>query len=281
MKKVIIYKGLPGCGKSTHAREVMKDHPNTYKRVNKDDIRAMLDGEFWSRDSEKLVLNVRDAIILQSLENGKHVIVDDTNLAPKHETRIRQLVKDLAEVEILDFTGVPVETCIKNDLKRSKSVGEKVIRDMYKQFLEVKEEYKEDSDLPHGIIVDIDGTLAHMNNRSPFDWGKVGEDTVDEVVKSIVNAQPEHKMVIIMSGRDEICREDTVKWLNDNGIRYDFLYMRPQGNNEKDSIIKKRLFEDHVRGNMYVDFVLDDRNQVVNLWRNMGLKCLQVQGGDF
>lgn len=57
--------------------------------------------------------------------------------------------------------------------------------------------------------------------------------------------------------------------------------MRPEGNNEKDSIIKRRMFDEYIRGKYYVDFVLDDRNQVVEMWRNMGLTCLQVAEGDF
>jgi hypothetical protein len=57
--------------------------------------------------------------------------------------------------------------------------------------------------------------------------------------------------------------------------------MREEGNNEKDSIVKRRLFEDNIRGKYYIEYVLDDRNQVVDMWRNMGLTCLQVAEGDF
>ena len=57
--------------------------------------------------------------------------------------------------------------------------------------------------------------------------------------------------------------------------------MRPEGNNEKDSIIKKRIYEDHIKGKFNVEFVLDDRNQVVEMWRELGLTCLQVAEGDF
>ena len=81
MKKVYLTKGLPGSGKSTWAKEMVSKNPNSYKRVNKDDLRAMLDNGKHSEDAEKFILNVRDSIILLALENGKHVIVDDTNLA--------------------------------------------------------------------------------------------------------------------------------------------------------------------------------------------------------
>jgi len=279
MKKVYLTKGLPGSGKSTWAKEMVSKNPNSYKRVNKDDLRAMLDNGKHSEDAEKFILNVRDSIILLALENGKHVIVDDTNLAEKHENRIRQLIKGKAELIIQDFTNIPLEVCIKRDLLRTNSVGEKVIRDMYKQFILKTETYQEDNNLPKAILVDIDGTLAKMENRSPFDWSKVIEDKCNEVIKNIVKAY--NGTVIIFSGRDSVCREDTIKWLKSNNIKFDGLFMREEGNNEKDSIVKRRLFEDNIRGKYYIEYVLDDRNQVVDMWRNMGLTCLQVAEGDF
>lgn len=279
MITVYLTKGLPGSGKSTWAKETVNKNPNSYKRVNKDELREMLDCGHWSRDAEKFILNVRDQIILQAIEEGKHVIIDDTNLASKHIDRISLLVKKKARIEIVDFTDVPIETCIKRDLKRLNSVGEKVIRDMYKQFLEVREEYIEDCALPEAIIVDMDGCLAHMQGRSPFDWSKVGEDFCDEVVKGIVNNYK--GTVIIMSGRDEVCRLETLEWLVANEINFDYLYMREKDNLEKDTIVKRKLFEQNIRGKYYVKYSLDDRNCIVDLWRSMGIKCLQVQEGNF
>jgi len=151
--------------------------------------------------------------------------------------------------------------------------------------MEVKEEYKEDPNLPHAIVVDIDGTLAHSNGRSPYDWGRVGEDKFDEVVGDLVNLYTGDGNpfcgVILISGRDEVCRVKTEAWLKDNCMLWTNLYMRPEGNNEKDCVIKRRIFEEHIRGKYYIDFVLDDRNQVVEMWRSLGLKVLQVAEGDF
>lgn len=279
MLKVIITKGLPGSGKSTWAKNLIDKEPNKYKRINKDDLRSMLDNSKYSKDNEKFILNVRNNLILIALENGKHVIIDDTNLCEKHENSIKELVKGKAEVIIQDFTNVPLETCIERDLKRFNSVGEKVIRDMYKKYLMVNETYNENKELPKAIIVDIDGTLAKMKNRSPFDWSKVKEDTCNEIIKTIVNQYKGY--VFIFSGRDGICKNDTIEWLNDNGIVFNELHMRDINNTEKDSIIKKRLFEEHIKGKYYIEYVLDDRNQVVDMWRRLGLICLQVAEGDF
>ena len=126
------------------------------------------------------------------------------------------------------------------------------------------------------IIVDIDGTLAKMNGRGPFEWHRVGEDSVNEPVRTVVNALADQLFyVIVFSGRDSVCRGDTLKWLIENKIRFDVLFMREQGNNEKDAIVKRRLYDTHIRGKYDVHMVIDDRNQVVDMWRkDLGLTCL-------
>lgn len=280
MLQVIVTRGLPASGKSTWSKSVIDKNPNSYKRINKDDLRAMLDNDKHSTDMEKFIIKVRDTLILLALQEGKHVIVDDTNLADKHIERIKQLIHGKAQLIIKDFTDIPLETCIKQDLKRSKSVGEKVIRDLYNQYLRKIEVYNENKNLPKAIIVDVDGTLAIMNNRSPFDWNKVDQDSCNETIKNIVNNYNGDK-VIIMSGRDSICRDLTIQWLKGNNIKFDEIFMREQGNMEKDSIVKRRLFDQNVRGKYYVEYVLDDRSQVVETWRSMGLICLQVAEGNF
>lgn len=132
------------------------------------------------------------------------------------------------------------------------------------------------------IIVDIDGTLALKGDRSPFDWMRVGEDKVNEPIKWLVRSFKPTVAIIVFSGRDSVCRDITEKWLGENGIPYKDLFMRPEGDMRKDSIVKKELYDKYVKGNYEVAFVLDDRNQVVDMWRNeLGLTCLQVAEGNF
>lgn len=281
MKKVIILRGLPASGKSTYAKELSLKNPGQYKIVNKDSLREMLDAGKWSKDNEKFVLQMRDHVILNALEEGKHVIVDDTNLHPKHETNIRELVKGKAEIEIKDF-GTPVDDCIERDLKRARPVGEAVIRKMHRQFLWKPETYIPPKDKPYALICDLDGTLAKMKNRGPFEWDKVGTDELNESVKYMIDgANNKGDRIVIVSGRDGSCEEITRDWLRRNAVPYHQLFMRPAGNTEKDSVIKRRIFEEHIREKYHVYAVLDDRDQVVEMWRSLGLTCLQVGYGDF
>lgn len=134
--KIIMTKGLPASGKSTWAKKLQADNPGIYKRVNKDDLRAMLDDKKWAKHNEEFVLMIRDMIIEEALVGGWSVIVDDTNLHPKHEATIRAIAdKFEIKLEIKDFTDVEPITCIERDMERMEPVGEKVIWKMFDQFL--------------------------------------------------------------------------------------------------------------------------------------------------
>jgi len=278
MKKVILTKGLPASGKTTWAKKLINKHPNMYKRVNKDDLREMLDNSKWSKSSEKFILKIRDNIILEALDFGKHVIVDDTNLHPKHEINIKELVKGKAVVEIKDFTDVPLQICIERDLKREKSVGKKVIKNMYNSFLkkDVKPP-KYNPELPDIVICDLDGTLALHNGRNPYDASTCDQDLLNAPVADIIN----HEKFILVSGREDKYRKQTLKFLTKYNIRYSKLLMRKTGDFRNDAIVKKEIYEKYIKDKYNVKFVLDDRNRVVEMWRSLGLTCLQVADGDF
>ncbi|MEM7039531.1 MAG: AAA family ATPase [Bacteroidota bacterium] len=285
MKKVYVYKGLTASGKSTAAKKVIDENPGAYKRVNKDDLRMMLDNNKWSKGNEKFVLNMRDHIILAALEAGKHVIVDDTNLHPRHVTRIQNLVKGKAEVEVVDFMHVSPETCIERDLKRPNSVGARVIRRMYQQYMEWETPIlSQDAEKPRALICDLDGTLALLNGRSPYDASTCDEDLLNEPVADIVKRFHDtgHK-IVFLTGREDKYKEPTLRFLDKHlGSEFEFrLIMRKTGDMRKDAVIKQEFLENEVLPHFHVDFALDDRNQVVDMWRGLGLTCLQVNYGDF
>lgn len=289
MPKLIITKGLPASGKSTWSIEQVEKHG--WKRVSKDSLRAMLDANKWSGKNEKFVLQLRDTIVVETLKMGKNIIVDDTNLNPVHEQNLRDLAKEHnAEFVVQDFTDVSIEECIKRDQNRQNYVGEKVIREMYQKFLAPKVEEKGlqplvfDPALPFCVIFDIDGTLAHRTGRSPYDEDKVLEDDPNDSITMLyemVNNSPSHHRSFIFSGRSEDCREDTLAWLEKYAIYHDGLFMRPSGDKRKDSIVKEELFNEHIKDKYNVLFIVDDRSQVVSMWRSLGITVLQCAEGNF
>jgi len=285
MSKIIIMQGLPASGKSTWAKEYSSANKD-WIRVNRDDLRNMR-GEYWIPKQEKLITAWEDSCIDIALDNGYNVILDATNLNDdRNKSRLDKLKAKFPELKSeVKFFDVSLKDCIKRDLRRHDSVGQEVIKGMYDKYLAPKAvKYKEDPRLPGCIIVDVDGTLADKGRRNPFAWDKVSEDIPKKETISMVNSYAEHNDVslIIFTGRDGCCYEDTRQWLIDNGVKYDAIFIRPEGNCEKDSVIKKRIFEENIRGKYYVDFVVDDRDQVVEMWRKeLGLQCYQVDYGDF
>jgi len=276
--KLIFLKGLPGSGKSTWALEQVKNEG--YKRVSKDDLRLMVDSGKWSRDNETMIKDTEQTIAMNYLTEGYSVIVDDTNFI--YEDFWKQTAERCKVDFEVKFFDTPVMECIERDAKRGdKSVGSKVIMGMYEKYLKPKP-IPHDPRLKDCYICDIDGTIAIMKDRSPYEWNKVGFDTLNNDVALVVKLLAKNKEVIFLSGRDSCCENLTRTWLNENGFSCnDKLFMRPEGDMRKDTIIKKELYENHVKGKYNVLGVFDDRSQVVQLWRSLGLTCFQVDYGMF
>lgn len=281
-KKCIVLRGLPASGKSTWAKKLVDDNPGKYKRISKDNLRSMMDNTHWSKGNEKFILKTRDALILLGLQEGYHILVDDTNLLPRHEQVIRDLVKGLAVVEVKDFTDVPLEVCIERDKHRQNYVGEQVIRKMHRDFLASKPPVLVvDPELPHALICDLDGTLALLNGRNPYDASLCEQDLVNEVVARIVWMHSASHRVLLVSGRKEEHRPQTERWLHKYLLEYSVLWMRATDDSRKDVEVKRDIYNEHIKGRYNIDFVLDDRSSVVNFWRSQGLTVLQVADGDF
>jgi len=119
-----------------------------------------------------------------------------------------------------------------------------------------------------------------LGRRNPYDAGRCEEDTLNEPIRSILLAAPEDK-ILLVSGRQDQYKSQTERWLATHNIRYDALIMRKTGDMRKDSIIKQEIFENEIRDHYNIRFVLDDRNSVVEMWRSVGLTCLQVAPGNF
>jgi predicted kinase len=292
MPEVIILKGLPGSGKSTWAKQQVEANPGQYKRVNKDDLRSMLDGGRWSKQNEQMVLDLRDSIIRVALERNCHILVDDTNLSNRHEERIRHLVSEINKLEgkqhrvrVQDFTEVPLETCIERDLMRPQSVGEKVIRGMYDQFLKPPADPEPEWDVtfPSAILCDLDGTLANLNGRNPYDASTCDADGLNiPVANALIGFRHVFSdlKVILLSGRPDTHRAPTERFLDRHQINHDQLLMRGADDRRKDDVVKREIYETHIKGKYNVVAVFDDRISVARLWFSLGLPLFRVGDPD-
>jgi len=289
-------RGIPASGKTEWAKAWVKEAPNRV-RVNRDELRRMLHGVSFGLDyaQEQNITAIQQNIVKTALADGKHVVVDDTNLRARY---VKEWMTYHPEVVFVDFP-TPMDEAIARDKLRDNPVGEDVIRMFASKFLtkgelppipvlpaEVKaviEVYEPDDNLDPAWLVDIDGTLAHIpvGGRSPYDGSRVHEDILDRAVARLVNTLGDTNHILVMTGRDEEYRTVTEKWLLDNNVRYDELHMRPLGDRRKDHVVKLELFNEHVRNRYAAQGVIDDRDRVVQMWRDNGIKCFQAQPGNF
>ncbi len=298
MTRLLITRGLPASGKTTFARKLQ---PRVV-RVNRDDLRRMLHGRrLFTQWAEGQVTHAQRAAVEALLRAHADVIVDDTNLRAKTVREWAELAARFhASFEVHDFTDVPLEECLRRDAGRPEDdrVGAAGIRRMHERYLAGKTlplpvpyvelggpgvVYEADPELPPVVLVDIDGTVALMNGRSPYDWSRVGEDAPNQAVIAAVRAMhAAGHAVVFCSGRDEVCRAETEAWLQLYvDVPYEALFMRPEGDSRKDAIVKREIFDQEIRDRWRVIGVFDDRQQVVRMWRGLGLTVFQVAEGDF
>ncbi len=317
MATLMITRGLPASGKTTFAKNWVGEDPDHRARINRDDLRSMAHGE-WRQETERQIQAIRDAAVASLLKRDISVVVDDTNLPSRSARDLRKLaVFNGAEFEVMDLTNVELETCLKRNAQRDdkKPVPEDWIRTQYQKYiagrpypLVLADEsefesaelragmlapYVADPSLPKVILCDLDGTVALKGDRSPYDETRVHEDRANDMVIKLVKAAAKYLEagVVFVSGRTEGCRDATVQWLWDAGLGYlgpemgpglrIELHMRPVGDGRKDSEVKYQIFNDHIRNKYNVQCVFDDRNQVVEMWRSIGLTVFQVADGNF
>jgi predicted kinase len=285
--RLTVTRGLPGSGKTTWARA-----QGGHVRVNRDELRRMLHGGPLLTDwAEKQVTIAQRAQVEALLRAGLNVICDDTNLRAGTVRDLLRLGRACgAETVVRDFTQVPVEECVARDATRpaDERVGEQAIRDMHRRYLSGRPlplpvPAVDAPTPPEAFLVDIDGTVAVMNGRRFYEEHRVSEDSPNPPVIAVVRAlHAAGYRIVFCTGRSEACRADTASWLDAHvGVPYEALLMRAERDDRKDAVVKSELFDRHLRDRYRIVAVLDDRDQVVRMWRTMGLTVLQVGEGNF
>lgn len=302
---MFIYRGLPGSGKTTDAK--VKRMAFGGVLAGRDHLRHMIFGAYvLTNEQENTITNVQRNLIRESLRAGQNVYVDDMNLRNRYVRDLVEIaVAEGAQWAIRDFTNVPLDRCLKRNALRDRKVPEHVIRNLHGRFIAGKKYplpfewvrksddlsgfryYAPDESLPLAVMCDIDGTLAHMSDRDPYDGSRADEDSLNFPVGLTIRLLNDRGVkVLFCSGRSETHRTVTRDWIAEK-LSWDAqmvdksLFMRAEGDRRRDSIVKLELFDRHIRHNYNVLYVLDDRQQVVDAWRSIGLTVFQVAEGDF
>jgi FMN phosphatase YigB (HAD superfamily) len=135
------------------------------------------------------------------------------------------------------------------------------------------------------VVFDLDGTLANIDHRVHLvrskkpQWDKFYaqcvDDRVNEWCKEMMNSfHAQQYSVYIVSARPETYRKETEEWLYRKGVNYTKLVMvRPSRDYTGDADLKRAWLKEFGKENIL--FVVDDRQRVVDMWRQEGVVCLQ------
>jgi len=244
----------------------------------------MLDGYTYSKTTEKIVTDMMQACIITAIETGKNLILDETNLNKKFlDEKIDMFIRNGYEIEIKDFP-ITIGEALTRDAARQFPIGASVIKRTWRNYeIELKEmieiakpKYEWNGNLPYCLICDIDGTLSNSSQRKIFDFKECVNDKIIFPVWSILEKYKGKVDVILMSGREEICRAETEEWLKKENVNYQALHMRKEKDYRDDTIIKKELFEEYIKNKYQPMLVIDDRPSVVQMWVDLGLFVFNV-----
>lgn len=296
MAVLLILRGIQGSGKSTFAVKWVSENPEGRARVNRDDLRKTVFGSYTlTPHQETVITKVEHATVKALLGAGKDVVVDAMNLRAKNVKEFLRIAEVYGATVIHKDFPVDVDVAVARNADRDRKVPEDVIHNVYRRYfqngkfpafpeLEYDGIYVPDETLPKAILVDVDGTVMFKHpGRGYFDWDKVIDDIPNVPVIDVVKAVADTGvLVVIMSGREAVCYEDTLTSLLIAGVPVHELHMRAEGDGRKDNIVKRELFDSHIRDRFNVVGVFDDRQQVVDMYRNeLKIPVYQVAFGDF
>jgi phosphoglycolate phosphatase-like HAD superfamily hydrolase len=140
------------------------------------------------------------------------------------------------------------------------------------------------------VIFDIDGTLADVSERihhvrkKPKNWnaffaGMAQDKAIHSMVRLCNILDASGMQIILCSGRSEEHRDETVRWLREQGVNYHGLLLRRDHDRRSDTVVKREMLDLIDRSKIL--FVVEDPNRVVEMWRSEGLFCLQCAPGEF
>ena len=135
-RKVVILRGIPGSGKTTYAKELVSQG---FKRVNKDDIRHMINSYSLDNADERLIHIMQDYIIKTLMFFGRNIVIDNTHAKEKYVTELVKTIKEYDKIVNYDYgisievIDTPLEDCLVRNSQRENPVFEEVIRKMYRE----------------------------------------------------------------------------------------------------------------------------------------------------
>ena len=146
--ELIILQGIQGSGKTTWAKNWVKEDPKHRVRFNQDDIRNMF-GVYWVPSREPLVKAMHNSFLNEATLEGYDIVLDNMNLNQKTLDEIKEIVEEFNkwislspvdlhyDIKYQTFFDTPLEECIARDSKKENPIGENIIRNTYNKYKDV------------------------------------------------------------------------------------------------------------------------------------------------
>ena len=296
MPKLTILVGPAGSGKTTFAKKLIEndgDHGAATVRVSQDE-----QGKFGHME-----------IFREAVRNNKDIIVDRMGFSveQRHNYMVQVADDPNYEIEII-VLHQSYKTCLERMLKREGHPtiqDEKSARSALQTFFTKYERPYENPRFkltflypetlkPKCVVVDLDGTLANCDHRRHHvrrtdglkkDWkaffADIPDDPVNQWCANIIRCMESKYKIVLCTGRDSNQQRNTVEWLKKNEISYDDLFMRDRNDSRQDFVTKEVILDFEILTRYNPIMFIDDRQQVIDLWRRRGFVALQCDVGDF
>lgn len=279
--------GPAGAGKSTMSRKFVAEE---FTYINQD-------------SQGRQHLDLYD----QAIKAGQNVIVDRMGFTKGQRARYLDLAKSHGYSTKIIVLHQPYKVCLERCLARQghETIKEgEAARSALNMFFSKYERVEDDEadaverhwpegDKPLAIICDLDGTLCKIDHRLHFvrrpdgekkDWkgffDGIEGDEENKWCGELLHLFRSNK-IVLCSGRPDSYRRQTISWLEKNLVEYDELFMRNRADHRQDNIAKEIILDFEILTRYTPYFMIDDRQQVVDMWRKRGYTCLQCANGDF
>ena len=302
MNRLFRFKGPPGSGKSTAAKQMLRENPGKMKRINMDLLREMLDDGDFTMQNEKFAGLLKRRLIDTALRRGFDVIDDNTNFSEKGWYETCEIAAAVGDVQVIEKAFIiSKKECLTRNAGRPNPVPDHIIHTMFDKHVTGKKVEERSAYFPpvqpvahdpakqECIIIDLDGTVALNNgHRGWYEYEKCIDDELHHTIAAIIQlVVSTGKIPLFVSGRDASAKEGSWMWLQTHelaGMDKDInahLFTRKEDDFRHDTIVKEEIYREHIEPFYNVFCVFDDRTTVVDMWRALGLVCLAVGPGDF